>query len=147
MAVIKFRADANSPWAIYNGPLNVLSGKNYEYVKISSTTKNAFPDLSPYVSDLGQIVAMTWCTDDEPYIYFNAYFRGADDGNFGRNISCTRYQITINNLTTGGYHLFTQGTWEGTLTGTPDAIDFGWSASRSTDFRGNIIIYYEGDEA
>lgn len=64
MAVIKYK-DSEGLWVPVPTPVKVVesptAGKPVEYVEIVGTNAmGAFPDLSPYISDINQIACLIW---------------------------------------------------------------------------------------
>ena len=147
MAQIKFKYE--NEWRNLEIPVR-LFGYEFECVEITGTdTATAFPDLSPYISDLSQIKLLKWAE----------YRRTTNSDNSSGTGTGTTWSLTgksylyepeVSELVFRDYFYtsqsgvadFEQSTY--TLTGTPSAILVNGNAAK---FSGTLYLYYYPKEA
>lgn len=157
MATIKFKH--NGTWRNLDIPLNVISNsggsgalEGLESVVITGTdTRASFPDLSPYIEDLGQIQFLYWNDLEEStggsteYYYTKEYIYCPSINNnvFGSIITVKKHNSDIQLL-------FDDESNKYILAGTTTAAklkSIQYGTEKDLNFIGTIQLYYKPKEA
>ena len=157
MATIKFKH--NGTWRNLDIPLNVISNgggsgalEGLESVVITGTnTRASFPDLSPYIEDLGQIQFLYWNDLEEAtggtteYYYTKEYIYCPSINNnvFGSTITVKKHNSTMQLFfdDESNKYILAGNTTAAKL----KSIQYG--TEKDLNFIGTIQIYYKPKEA